>query len=96
MSIFNGFLSHLSNYNIFCAMFQDGAMPHVKSNHMENEIIPVRPFTGVRMELNLKERQKLTTITAKNYRSADKKGKTKILEVVPGTIILRLCNYKRA
>ena len=32
------------------------------------------------MELNLKERQKLTAITAKNYRSADKKGKTKILD----------------
>jgi len=32
------------------------------------------------MELNLKERQKLTAITAKKYRIADKKGKTKILD----------------
>ena len=32
------------------------------------------------MELNLKERQKLTGITAKKYRTAKKREKTKILE----------------
>jgi hypothetical protein len=32
------------------------------------------------MELNLKEKQKLTAITAKKYRAATKKGKTKILD----------------
>jgi len=32
------------------------------------------------MELNLKERQKLTAVTVKKYRNADKKKKTKILD----------------
>ena len=43
-------------------------------------IIPVIAITGVRMELNLKERQKLTAITAKKYRTADKRKKAKILD----------------
>ena len=33
------------------------------------------------MELNLKERQKLTAITARKYRIAKKKDKTKILDI---------------
>ncbi len=36
------------------------------------------------MELNLKERQKLTAITAKKYRAAGKKEKTKILDTFIG------------
>ena len=32
------------------------------------------------MELNLKDRQKLTRVTARNYRTAKKREKTKILD----------------
>ena len=41
--------------------------------------MPVEPFTGVRMELTLKDKQKLTAVTARKYRSAKKSEKTKIL-----------------
>jgi hypothetical protein len=36
------------------------------------------------MELSLKEKQKLTAVTAKNYRAAKKKEKGKILDAFTG------------
>jgi hypothetical protein len=41
--------------------------------------MPVKPYTGVHMELNLKDRQKLTAVTARKYHAAQKSEKTKIL-----------------
>jgi len=46
--------------------------------------MPVSTVTGVRMELTLKERQKLTKVTSKKYRVAKKKDKTKILDTFIG------------
>jgi len=54
-------------------------MLHIKSNHTENEIIPARLFTGVRMELKIKKRQKVTSVTAKNSVKQTRREKPKYL-----------------
>ncbi|MDR2660354.1 MAG: hypothetical protein LBC27_10295, partial [Spirochaetaceae bacterium] len=56
-------------------------MPQVKIKPYEKSIIPVSKDTGVPYtELNLKDRKKLTRITAKSCQKAKKPVKSKILD----------------